>query len=442
MNLSLFDSPPSFDKEGLARKLRALADQRVFIGTSSWKYDGWMGQIYSRERYLSRGKFSQKTFEAECLAEFAETFPIVCGDFSFYQFPTPEFWRKLFTNAPDRLQFALKVPEEVTVEVFPRHPRYGPRAGRTNEAYLNADAFRAQFLEPLEPYRSRIACLIFEFGARGATAKEFVAQIVPFFDLLPSTFRYAVEVRNREFLVPLYFDTLKEHRAAHVFNAWTKMPPLQEQVAIPEAFTADFTVVRRRCCAPLAGCMKNAVAQFAPYTKIQDENPEGRKALRDLIQRMKQERRTSYIFANNRFEGNAPETIRAITDEKLPVETLRAYMRCRQDLSMLDEERIRRNKSACTGRAKHFRRSAHGSFNIRCPRHSDMLVSVRAGVRSAVHEGHFRDSPIWPCVGGGKRRSGRPVGGQYSERPEQRRFGTQKRRRPTYRLGCAAERET
>jgi uncharacterized protein YecE (DUF72 family) len=91
VNLSLFQSSSSFDKEELARRLRALADQRIFIGTSSWKYDGWLGQIYTRERYFSRGKFSQKAFEAECLAEFAETFPIVCGDFSFYQFPTPEF---------------------------------------------------------------------------------------------------------------------------------------------------------------------------------------------------------------------------------------------------------------------------------------------------------------------------------------------------------------
>lgn len=313
MNLSLFESPASFDKEGLARRLRALAGQGIFIGTSSWKYGGWIDQIYTRDRYLSRGKFSQKHFEAECLKEFAETFPIVCGDFSFYQFPTPEFWKKLFTSAPERLQFALKVPEEVTVEVFPRHPRYGPRAGRTNEQYLNADAFRAMFLEPLEPYRSRIGCLIFEFGARGATAKEFTAEIVPFFAQLPSTFRYAVEVRNREYLVEPYFDALREYRAAHVFNAWTKMPPLEEQIAMPNAFTADFTVVRAllRAGRPY----ETAVAQFAPYNKVQDENPEGRKALRDLIARMKEERRTSYIFANNRFEGNAPETIRAIVDE-------------------------------------------------------------------------------------------------------------------------------
>jgi uncharacterized protein YecE (DUF72 family) len=313
VNLSLFESPPSFDKEALARRLRALADQHIFIGTSSWKYGGWIDQIYTRDRYLSRGKFSQKAFEADCLAEFAETFPIVCGDFSFYQFPTPEFWQKLFTPAPEQLKFALKVPEEVTVEVFPRHPRYGPRAGRTNEQYLNADAFRAQFLEPLEPHRSRIGCLIFEFGARGATAQEFVAEIVPFFERLPATFCYAVEVRNREYLVEPYFDALREHRAAHVFNAWTKMPPLGEQIAMPQAFTADFMVVRALLRAGRA--YETAVAQFAPYSKIQDENPEGRKALRDLIERMKQERRTSYIFANNRFEGNAPETIRAVVDE-------------------------------------------------------------------------------------------------------------------------------
>jgi uncharacterized protein YecE (DUF72 family) len=313
VNLSLFDSAPSFDKEGLARRLRALADRKIFIGTSSWKYDGWIDQIYTRDRYLSRGKFSQKTFEAECLAEFAETFPVVCGDFSFYQFPTPDFWKKLFTAAPPQLKFALKVPEEVTVEVFPRHPRYGPRAGRTNEQYLNADAFRALFLEPLEPYRSRLACLIFEFGARGATAREFVAEVAPFFDRLPETFRYAVEVRNREYLVEPYFDVLRAHQAAHVFNAWTKMPPLAEQIALPAAFTTDFTVVR--ALLRVGRAYENAVEQFAPYKKLQDENPEARTALREVIERMQRERRSAYIFVNNRFEGNAPETIRAITDD-------------------------------------------------------------------------------------------------------------------------------
>jgi uncharacterized protein YecE (DUF72 family) len=313
VNFSLFDSPPSFDKEALARRLRELADQQILIGTSSWKYPGWIDQIYTRERYLARGKFSQKHFEAECLAEFAETFPIVCGDFSFYLFPTPEYWRKLFTDTPAQLKFALKVPEELTVEIFPRHARYGARAGKLNESYLSVDAFRELFLKPLEPYRSRIACLIFEFGARGTAAREFVAEITAFFDAVDPAFRYAVEVRNRDFLVESYFQVLREHQTAHVFNAWTKMPTLREQIAMPEAFTAEFSVVRAQVRQGRA--YEDAVAQFSPYKQIQDENPDERKALRDLIRRMREERRAAYIFVNNRFEGNSPETIRAVVDE-------------------------------------------------------------------------------------------------------------------------------
>ena len=312
MTLPLFESPSSFDRAGLARRLRALAQENIWIGTSSWKYPGWLDQVYTRERYQTRGKVSQKRFEAECLAEYAETFPIVCGDFSFYQFPSPEYWQKLFASAPPGLQFALKVPEEVTAEVFPKHARYGPRAGMVNESYLNADALAALFLEPLEPYRERIGPLIFEFGARGASPREFAAKLDPFLGALPPTFRYAVEVRNREYLQPRYFEILRQHRAAHVLNAWTKMPLLSEQIAMPDAFPADFTVVRALLRQGRA--YEDAVQQFTPYDQVRDENPEARDALRAVIRRMREERRATYIFVNNRLEGNAPETIRAVVE--------------------------------------------------------------------------------------------------------------------------------
>src|SRR5688572_12045817 len=98
--LPLFDDPiPGFDRVRLAEDLRKLAEESVLIGGSSWKYEGWLGQIYTPQRYYSRGKFSQKLFEQKCLQEYGETFPIVCGDFSFYQFPSPEFWTKLFDAA-------------------------------------------------------------------------------------------------------------------------------------------------------------------------------------------------------------------------------------------------------------------------------------------------------------------------------------------------------
>ncbi len=285
-----------------------MADERIFIGTSSWKYEGWLDQIYTRERYATHGRFSQKKFQSECLAEYAQTFPIVCGDFSFYQFPSPQYWQRLFGSAPPELHFALKVPEEVTAEVFPKHARYGPRAGLRNESYLNANALDSLFLDPLRPYAARVPVLMFEFGARSASPREFVSVLDPFLASLPRDFHYAVEVRNRDYLQPRYFDCLSTHGVAHVLNAWTRMPSLAKQVDLPTP--ADFTVVR--ALLREGRTYEDAVARFQPYNKIADENPETRDALREWIRRMRQERRASYIFVNNRLEGNAPETIRAV----------------------------------------------------------------------------------------------------------------------------------
>ena len=205
----LFDEPGSFDRDGLAARLRALAEHGILIGGSSWKYEGWLGQIYSRERYLSRGKFSKRLFEQECLREYAETFPTVCGDFAFYQFPSEDFWRKLFHRTPAHFRFAFKVPEQITCKVFPVHARYGPQAGRENEAFLDSHALREMFLKPLQPYREKTAVLIFEFGAFGRRTFEETAQFLerldPFLAALPPEFRYGVEIRNPEFLEKDYF---------------------------------------------------------------------------------------------------------------------------------------------------------------------------------------------------------------------------------------------
>jgi uncharacterized protein YecE (DUF72 family) len=313
---SLFEEPQEFDRQRLRARLAALAQENIFIGTSSWKYEGWLGQIYSRQRYLTRGRFSQKRFNEECLGEYAETFPIVCGDFSFYQFPAESFWSKLFGSAPATLQFAFKAPEEVTVKQFPRHPRYGPRAGDDNATFLDAALFQSSFLDLLAPYRTRVATLLFEFGNFAKycypDVGAFLQELDPFLAALPTGFRYAVEVRNPEFLSPEYFACLREHRVAHVFNAWTRMPEIGSQIDTRDAYTADFTVARAllRRGRPY----EEAVAKFTPYARLQDPNPATRDALRLLIAHARKRHEPSYIFVNNRLEGNAPETIEAITD--------------------------------------------------------------------------------------------------------------------------------
>ena len=307
----LFDEP-GFDRGALAARLKALAAQGIFIGGSSWKYEGWLGQVYTRERYLSRGRFSQTAFQADCLREYAETFPTVCGDFAFYQFPTDDFWRKLFSRVPPGFRFAFKAPEEITCQVFPKHPRYGPRGGAANEMFLDSRAIVEMFLRPLLPYRDKAALLIFEFGQTRAALPEFLDRLDPFLAALPPEFRYAVEIRNPEFLAKDYFACLRAHNAAHVYNAWSRMPELQTQTAIAESATADFAVCRallRR-----GRMYEDAVKAFSPYTEIQDPNPEARDSMRILIGRAKEDKRMLFLFVNNRLEGNAPLTILSLVE--------------------------------------------------------------------------------------------------------------------------------
>jgi uncharacterized protein YecE (DUF72 family) len=275
-----------------------------------------MGQIYTRERYLSRGGLSAKRFAAECLAEYARTFPSVCGDFTFYQFPAEDYWRRLFGSAPETLQFALKVPEEITAKVFPSHARYGPKAGLPNPSFLDATLFEENFLGPLSAWRKQVAVLIFEFGAFSqksyADVREFLADLDGFLAALPGGYRYSVEVRNPEFLGPDYFRCLASHGTAHVFNAWARMPELKHQIRMPGAFTADFAVCRALLRHGRA--YADAVELFSPYDEIKDPNPQGREAIRELIEWARDSRRSAFIYVNNRFEGNAPRTIEAIVE--------------------------------------------------------------------------------------------------------------------------------
>ena len=108
-----------FDRAGLAAQLAALAKDGVFIGTSSWKYPGWRGQIYDEQRYVYRGKFAMSRFEKACLAEYAEVFKTVCVDAGYYRFPEERYLEKLVGQVPTGFKFTWKVTDEITLRRFP-----------------------------------------------------------------------------------------------------------------------------------------------------------------------------------------------------------------------------------------------------------------------------------------------------------------------------------
>src|SRR5450759_3124062 len=173
------------------------------------------------------------------------------------------------------------------------------------------------FVRPLLPHQRKTALLIFEFGAFGRRSfndvSEFVDRLDPFLAQLPPEFRYAVEIRNPGFLEKDYFSCLHAHNVAHVYSAWSKMPELRRQMAIPDSATADFQVCR--ALLRHGRVYQEAVDAFAPYREVQDPNAEARESMRVLIGRERENRQFLFLFVNNRLEGNAPATILSLVEE-------------------------------------------------------------------------------------------------------------------------------
>lgn len=242
--------PPSFARD-LQPRLAAMAAHGLYLGTSSWKYPGWCGSIYDEQRYRTKGRFSEKKrFRPECLSEYAQTFPSVCVDAGYYRFPTEDSIGGLAAQVSDSFQFGFKVTDEITIKRFPNVAKHGERRGMENRHFLNAEMFTRLFLGPCERYKDKIGPLIFEFSTfakmdfeRGG---DFVTQLDQFLSALPKGWRYAVELRNRGWLVPEYFDMLRSHNVAHVFNNWTRMPSALEQLALEGSDTADSWLLD--CC--------------------------------------------------------------------------------------------------------------------------------------------------------------------------------------------------
>src|ERR1700741_2840416 len=106
----------TLNRQDLASRSTSLAAQGVYMGTSSWKYPGWMGMIYTGERYEYRGKFAQTRFNRECLREYAEVFKTVCVDAAYYTFPSQQYLQGMVNQTPGDFLFGLKVTDAITIK--------------------------------------------------------------------------------------------------------------------------------------------------------------------------------------------------------------------------------------------------------------------------------------------------------------------------------------
>lgn len=311
-------------RDDLKARMQELAKDGVYFGTSSWKYEGWLGQLYSPERYRnSRGQHSKARFEDACLSEYAEVFKAVGVDATYYAFPREENLCALSDQVPDDFQFGFKVTEFITVKHFPNVAKSGAKAGQRNPDFLNGELFASAFLKPCEVLGAKVGVLMFEFSRFAPYEYDNVSAFLPdldtFLSSLPAGWPYAIELRNRHWLTPEYFSCLSRHRVTHVFNSWDAMPSVIEQMAMPGSMTNSELVAARFLLKP-GRKYQTAVDAFKPYDRIQEVNDDGRRAGKTLVRERRAKKKKTLIFVNNRFEGNVPMTIAEMMPEQIESE--------------------------------------------------------------------------------------------------------------------------
>jgi hypothetical protein len=94
------------------------------------------------------------------------------------------------------------------------------------------------------------------------------------------------------------------------------MPGLEDQVQLPDAFTADFTVVR--ALLKKGRAYEQAVRSFEPYRQLQEPNEGAREGMPKIAESAWVRKVPAFLFVNNRLEGHAPSTIEAVVDALAP----------------------------------------------------------------------------------------------------------------------------
>ncbi len=300
----------------------------LFIGTTSDRYAGWMGQIYSKDKYEGRitrrittvgGKaYTEEVLPVDSIIEYYDHFPVLEVDFTFYRplvdrkgTPTQNVhvlrtYKKHMT-ANDRM--ILKVPQSV----FAKNVRRG-KAYVKNPDYLDPELYIKGFYEPATSLLdTSLAGIIFEqeYQRKGesSTPEILASELDEFFSNIPPDDRYHVEIRTGRLLSQPLFDVLAHHGVGLVLSHWTWLPSLSSQ--FEKAQGAKFNrgnSLLIRLLTPRGKTYAETYAAAFPFNALVEGmlHPSTVQDTVTVVRAALNDGRWVYLLINNRAGGNAP----------------------------------------------------------------------------------------------------------------------------------------
>jgi len=271
----------------LANKLRVdrpFSIPGILLGTSAFTAAGWEGSFYPRG-------IQSRDF----LSYYATQFGTVEVDSTFYRTPSVSTVNGWYEKTPPDFVFAAKVPQVITHE----------------KVLVDCEEEFDEFICRMDLLDDKLGPLLLQFPYFNRQAfksvGEFLSRLRFFLKRAQGMFtcRFAVEIRNKNWLDARFADLLREYNVALALIDQVWMPRPTELFEKFDPITSDFTYIR------WLGDRKGIEEQ----TKIWDKTIVDREVeISEWVQILKRvvaRGIKAFAFANNHFAGHGPATVRS-----------------------------------------------------------------------------------------------------------------------------------
>ncbi len=264
----------------------------IKIGCQGWNYEDWTTKAGGEFVFYPRG-----TKSGEMLTLYAEIYDTIEVDSTFYAVPSLGSVEGWYKRTPPNFTFSLKMPQAIT-----------------HELQLNERSFPIldEFCESILSLKEKLAVILIQLPPQFDGSKTNAVNLRKFLDRLPENIKFAVEFRNREWLIEWTFDELNKHKTALclVEGSWI---PRGMMFNAARKLKADFAYIR------FMG--ERDLLKFDKIYRHEDAN------LNVWAEEIKTlNSKETYVYFSNFYEGHAPASVnklkKLLGQETIEPETL------------------------------------------------------------------------------------------------------------------------
>lgn len=247
----------------------------IRIGCQGWNYDDWTTRAGGDFIFYPRG-----TRSGEMLALYAEIFDTVEVDSTFYAIPPVSTFESWYKKTPANFTFSLKLPQEIT---------------HTHALRKTVFPVLEEFCEKARELKEKLAVVLVQMPPQFDGTKENALNLRAFLERLPQDIRFAVEFRNRDWMIEWTFQELEKNKVALCFCEGSWIPREQMFEAI-ERLENDFAYVRFM-----------GERDLTRFDKIYRHEDAILEIWKEEIEKIKA--KDIFVYFSNFFEGHSPASI-------------------------------------------------------------------------------------------------------------------------------------